>query len=315
MGEQNVRKIRVAPLAPLAYFYPMTSYARMERILRWLDENALAQPSLAEMAALAGLGESHFHHEFVRWTGVTPKTFIQCLTLADAKERLAKGSPVEAAAFEAGLSGSGRLHDLCVSLEAASPGEIKSAGAGLSIRWGESESPFGRCRIGESDRGICLLEFVGTDNEDPAVALKTWPRAEWRRDDTWAMSRIASILVPPGAVSEDAPLRAWVRGSAFQLRVWRALLEIPPGALATYGRIAEALGQPGASRAVGSAVGSNPVAFLIPCHRVIRETGAISGYRWGVGRKRALLAWEKAAIGNRLPELQSAPSHGLSPNR
>lgn len=277
----------------------MTSYARMERILRWLDENALAQPSLAELAALAGLGESHFHHEFVHWTGVTPKTFVQCLTLADAKQRLAKGSTVEVAAFEAGLSGAGRLHDLCVSLEAASAGEIKSGGAGLSIRWGEAESIFGRCRIGETERGICLLEFVGTDNEDPAAVLKVWPRAEWKRDDSWAATRIASILAPPGALSEVAPLRAWVRGSSFQVRVWRALLEIPPGSLTTYGRLADSLGQPGAARAVGTAVGSNPIAFLIPCHRVIRETGAISGYRWGVGRKRALLAWEKAAIGDR----------------
>lgn len=272
----------------------MSSYARMERILRWLDENATSQPSLAELAGLAGLGESHFHHEFVRWTGVTPKDFVQCLTLSDARVRLARGETVTDAAAEVGLSGAGRLHDLCVSLEAATPGEIRSGGAGIGIRWGEAESPFGLCRIGETERGICLLAFLGDENADPAGAWLRFPKAEWSRDDRWAAERIAEVFVPPVSVRSGSPLRAWVRGSAFQVKVWRALLTIPPGALSTYGRISESIGQPGAARAVGTAVGANPVAFLIPCHRVIRETGAISGYRWGVGRKRALLAWEKA---------------------
>lgn len=273
----------------------MTSYARMERILLWLDEQAPAQPSLAEMAAFAGLGESHFHHEFVRWTGVTPKDFVQCLTLADAKERLARGESVFDAATEAGLSGPGRLHDLCVSLEAATPGEIKGGGAGMAIRWGVAGSPFGRCLIGESERGICLLSFLEEEAPPEAGSVRgIWPQAAWARDDGFAEERIGTLFVPPTDREKAAPLRAWVRGSAFQLRVWRALLAIPPGALSTYGRLAEGIGRPGAARAVGTAVGANPVAYLIPCHRVIRETGAISGYRWGVGRKRALLAWEGA---------------------
>lgn len=266
----------------------MNSYARMERILRWLDAHATSQPTLAEMAAVAGLGESHFHHEFVRWTGVTPKDFVQCLTLADAKERLARGEAVLEASTEVGLSGPGRLHDLCVSLEAATPGEIKSGGAGITIHWGIAESPFGPCLLGETARGICLLSFLEEETA-PSDLESEWPRAIWIRDDERAARRVDALFrLTPDA----APLRAWLRGSAFQVRVWRALLEIPPGALSTYGRLAAAIGNPGAARAVGSAVGSNPVAFLIPCHRVIRETGAISGYRWGVGRKRALLAWE-----------------------
>lgn len=277
----------------------MTSYARIERILRWLDANAAAQPSLAEMAALAGLGESHFHREFVRWTGVTPKDFVQCLTLADAKERLARGEAVLEAATGAGLSGPGRLHDLCVSLEAATPGEIKRGGEGLAIRWGTGETPFGRCLLGESERGLCLLSFCQDGEPDPAEVCATWPRARWRRDDARAGERLGAIFAPPGRTSGPAPMRAWVRGSAFQVRVWRALLAIPPGALSTYGRLAAAVGRPGAARAVGTAVGANPVAVLIPCHRVIRETGAVSGYRWGVGRKRALLAWEGARDGSR----------------
>jgi AraC family transcriptional regulator of adaptative response/methylated-DNA-[protein]-cysteine methyltransferase len=268
----------------------MNSYARMENILRWLDEHATSQPTLAEMAAVAGLGESHFHHEFVRWTGVTPKDFVQCLTLADAKERLLRGEAVLETSTEVGLSGPGRLHDLCVSLEAATPGEIKSGGAGLTIRWGIAESPFGPCLLAETTRGICRLSFLEEEiNDDEVVA--DWPRAEWIRDDPHTAHRLGSLFQTS---PEPSTLRAWVRGSAFQMRVWRALLEIPNGALSTYGRLATAIGSPGAARAVGTAVGSNPVAFLIPCHRVIRETGAISGYRWGVGRKRALLAWEGA---------------------
>ena len=273
----------------------MNSYARMESILRWLDEHATSQPTLAEMAAVAGLSESHFHHEFVRWTGVTPKDFVQCLTLADAKERLARGEAVLETSTEVGLSGPGRLHDLCVSLEAATPGEIKSGGAGLTIHWGIAESPFGPCLLGETARGICLLSFLEEETV-PTGFESEWPRATWVRDDQLAARRLDALFQRS---PEPATLRAWVRGSVFQVRVWRALLEIPSGALSTYGRLAAAIGRPGAARAVGTAVGANPVAFLIPCHRVIRETGAISGYRWGVGRKRALLAWEGSVIGNR----------------
>ena len=207
-----------------------------------------------------------------------------------------RGAAVFDAAVDAGLSGPGRLHDLCLSLEAATPGEVKGGGAGMEILWGTAESLFGLCLIGESARGICLLSFVA---EGPVIeeVSAVWPQALWERDAAFAAQRIGAIFAEPRASAEAAPLRAWVRASAFQVRVWRALLEIPPGALSTYGRIAEAIGSPGSARAVGTAIGSNPIAFLIPCHRVIRETGAISGYRWGVGRKRALLAWEGAGTG------------------
>ena len=269
----------------------MTSYARMERLIHWLDENATLQPSLTEMAALSGLSESHFHREFVRWVGVTPKDFVKCLTLVDAKERLLRGDAVFDAAIESGLSGPGRLHDLCVSLEAATPGEIKEGGAGMEIRWGVAPSALGLCLLGESSRGICLLSFVESA-PSPQTVRAIWPRAEWFRDDVFAAQRLAGIFEKPDGSEPVSTLRAWVKGSAFQVQVWRALLALPSGSLSTYGRIAEAIRRPGAARAVGTAVGSNPVAILIPCHRVIRETGAISGYRWGVGRKRAILALE-----------------------
>lgn len=265
----------------------------MERILRWLGENASSQPSLTELADLAGLGESHFHHEFVRWTGITPKDFVQHLTLADAKSRLARGDSVLDAALATGLSGPGRLHDLCVNLEAATPGEIKSGGAGLTIQWGVGPTPFGEALLAESERGICRFSFLEA-GENPPDITALWPQAIWRRDDAATAERLAMLFTEPAGSA--LPLRAWVRGSVFQLKVWQALLEIPPGALSTYGRLAARLGQPTAARAVGTSVGANPVAWLIPCHRVIRETGAISGYRWGVGRKRALLAWEAARL-------------------
>lgn len=276
----------------------MSSYARMERFLHWLDNHAASQPSLAEMAALTGLTESHFHREFVRWTGVTPKDFVKCLTFTDAKERLIRGETVFEAATESGLSGPGRLHDLCLSLEAASPGEIKEGGSGMEIRWGAAFTPLGLCVLGESARGICLLSFVESDPSEETVRV-IWPHASWVRDDNFAEQRLSGIIATPEGARPIAPLRAWVRGSAFQVRVWRALLAIPEGSLTTYGRLAHVIGHPGAARAVGMAVGANPIAVLIPCHRVIRETGAISGYRWGVGRKRALLAVEGARLRNR----------------
>ncbi len=276
----------------------MSGYERMDRIIRWLDEHHAEQPSLGELAALVGLSEFHFHREFVRWTGVTPKDFLQCLTLRHARERLAAGDAVLDAALGAGLSGPGRLHDLCVTLEAATPGEVKSGGAGLEIAWGLAESPFGLALLGETERGICHLEFC--ENESSFGTLRTaWPQADFVRNDQIAAERIAAIFHPREAAVGPPNLRAMVRGTAFQLRVWRALLEIPPGSLTTYRRLAEHIGHPGAARAVGTAVGANTLACLIPCHRVIRETGVLSGYRWGVGRKRSLIAWEGAAARSR----------------
>ncbi|NLT71009.1 MAG: methylated-DNA--[protein]-cysteine S-methyltransferase [Verrucomicrobiaceae bacterium] len=272
----------------------MSGYERMERIIRWLDEHHAEQPSLGELAALVGLSEFHFHREFVRWTGITPKDFLQCLTLRHARERLAAGDAVLDAALAAGLSGPGRLHDLCVTLEAATPGEVKRGGAGLRIVWGMALSPFGPALLGETERGICRLDFCENDSSFGKLRA-AWPRADFVRDDELAKERIEAIFRQGEAAAAPRNLRALVRGTPFQLRVWRALLEIPVGSLTTYRRLAERIGHPGAARAVGTAVGANSLACLIPCHRVIRETGALSGYRWGVGRKRSLIAWEGAA--------------------
>jgi AraC family transcriptional regulator of adaptative response/methylated-DNA-[protein]-cysteine methyltransferase len=275
----------------------MNEYERIARVIRYLDGRHAEQPGLASLAEIAGLSPFHFHRLFSAWAGITPKDFLQCLTLAHAKALLRNGRSVMDTALEAGLSGPGRLHDLCVMLEAASPGEVKSGGAGLTITAGFADSPFGRCLIGECPRGLCHLSFI--DTGDDAAALDTlqesWPHARLRHDAAEA-ARLAGEIFEPR--NERPALRAFVKGTAFQVRVWRALLQVPPGTLVSYGNLAAAIDKPGAARAVGTAVGHNPLAWLIPCHRVIRETGVIGNYRWGAVRKRAMVAWESAPRSN-----------------
>jgi AraC family transcriptional regulator, regulatory protein of adaptative response / methylated-DNA-[protein]-cysteine methyltransferase len=271
----------------------MSDYERIARVIRWLDEHRTEQPSLAELAALAGLSAAHFHRLFVRWAGVTPKDFLQCLTLEAAREQLRRGASVLDAAQDAGLSSPGRLHDLCVTLEAATPGEVKGGGAGWTIEAGFAETPFGLCSAGTGPRGVVHLAFV--EAADRAVAAAEigalWPQAAVRWNDRAVRALTERIFRRDGA---GGALRAHVAGTEFQIRVWRALLNIPPGAAVTYGQVAAAAGNADAARAAGTAVGRNAVAFLIPCHRVIRETGVIGHYRWSHVRKRALLAHEAA---------------------
>jgi AraC family transcriptional regulator, regulatory protein of adaptative response / methylated-DNA-[protein]-cysteine methyltransferase len=270
----------------------MNDYERIAQIIRFLDEHHAEQPDLTTLAGRAGLSPFHFHRLFSAWAGVTPKDFLQCLSLAHARDLLRNGSPILDAALESGLSGPGRLHDLCVNLEAASPGEMKSGGAGWTITFGFADSPFGKCLIGESPRGICHLSFVENEKAALAELQQGWPQAKLNRDDS-AVEKIAGRIFRQRAGSETgAPLRAFVRGTPFQVRVWRALLQVHPGALTSYGRLAKAVGKPTAPRAVGAAVGRNPLAYLIPCHRVIRETGVTGDYHWGALRKRAMIAWE-----------------------
>jgi AraC family transcriptional regulator of adaptative response/methylated-DNA-[protein]-cysteine methyltransferase len=275
----------------------MNDYERIARVIRHLDSCHAGQPDLASLAELAGLSPFHFHRLFSAWAGITPKDFLQCLTLVHAKNLLYKGQSVLDAALGSGLSGPGRLHDLCVILEAASPGEVKSGGAGWTITAGFADSPFGRCLIGESPRGLCHLSFV--DSGDSAAALaalrENWPRAWLQRDDAIASRLTSDIFQRPENRHSRPVLRAFVKGTAFQVRVWRALLQVPSGTLVSYGRLAAAIDKPAAARAVGTAVGHNPLAWLIPCHRVIRETGVIGEYRWGAVRKRAMTAWESAS--------------------
>jgi AraC family transcriptional regulator of adaptative response/methylated-DNA-[protein]-cysteine methyltransferase len=305
----------------------MNDFERVAAVIRQVDDRHQAQPALGELAAAAGLSESHLHRLFRRWAGVTPKDFLQCLTAEHAKRRLRESASVLEATLDAGLSGPGRLHDLLVTIEAASPGEFKSGGAGMTIEWGEAASPFGMCHIGWNSRGICHLTFdeIGDQASVPPSLRENWPNAKFQRNDRGARRRAKMIFyaadtfgtnsspsshpsppvgekVPggwrkgraagPGSQDSIIPLRAFVRATPFQLKVWRALLRVPEGCVASYGAIAGSIGQPQAARAVGTACGANAIAYLIPCHRVIRETGIVNGYRWGDTRKRAMLAWE-----------------------
>jgi AraC family transcriptional regulator of adaptative response/methylated-DNA-[protein]-cysteine methyltransferase len=272
----------------------MHVYERIARVICYLDEHHTGQPDLATLAEQVGLSPFHFHRLFCAWAGITPKDFLQCLTLAHAKALLRRGERVLDAALVSGLSGPGRLHDLCVGLEAASPGELKSGGAGWTITAGFADSPFGGCLVAESSRGICHLAFVDTANAVArwAALQEEWPQARLQRDDTAAARLAGQIFARPAGERRHPPLRAFVRGTGFQVRVWRALLQVPPGTMVSYGYLAAALGQPEAAR---SAAGRNPLAYLIPCHRVIRRTGVVGEYRWGTVRKRAIMVWEHAA--------------------
>ena len=275
----------------------MNDYERIANVIRFLDRHHTEQPDLNQLATAAGLSPFHFHRLFSTWAGVTPKDFLQCLTLEHVKQLLLEGNNVLDAALDAGLSGPGRLHDLCVTLEAASPGEMKNGGAGMRIDYGFTETPFGEALIAETKRGICHLSFVDRNGRNGARDLLTseWPNAKLQRADQRAEELAGKIFTQPRQNQSSRPLRAFVRGTPFQVRVWRALLSVPTGSLTTYGRLAHAIGQSKAARAVGSAVGANPISFVIPCHRVIRETGALGNYGGGRVRKRAIVGWELAS--------------------
>lgn len=268
-------------------------YSRVEAAIRYLDENLREQPDLDDVAAATGLSPYHFHRLFARWVGTTPKRFLQYLTAEYARQRLLETSSVLEAAWDAGLSGSGRLHDLMINVEAVTPGQLKRLGDDLVIRYGVHPSPFGDCLLAVTDRGICGLEFLAgrtsDDTRDELVAR--WPGAQIESRPEETALFLESLFPEPGA-GPIGPYTLLIKGTNFQLQVWRALLEIPPGALVTYGGIARHLGKPGASRAVGQAVGSNPISYLIPCHRVIASAAGLGGYRWGLERKQALLGWE-----------------------
>ncbi|TAM83867.1 MAG: methylated-DNA--[protein]-cysteine S-methyltransferase [Acidobacteria bacterium] len=267
-------------------------YSRIEKAIHYLDERFPAQPDLAEIAKSVNLSPFHFQRLFRRWAGISPKRFLQFLMLDYAKQALDQSGNVLDATYAAGLSSPSRLHDLFVSVEAVTPGEFKKRGAGLRISYGFHPSPFGECLLAVTDRGICAMYFV-TSNRDAVLneVRRRWPGASFV-EDAKATGRLLSQIFPQDRRTGRLPID--LRGTNFQVKVWQALLEIPPGAVVPYRELAARVGNPRASRAVGGAVGQNPIAFIIPCHRVIRKVGAIGGYHGGVNRKRAMLAWEAA---------------------
>ena len=268
-------------------------YQRIEKAIVYLHSHFLEQPNLAAAARAAHVSEYHFQRIFTRWAGISPKRFLQFLTVEYAKRQLAESKPILAAALESGLSGPGRLHDLFVSVEAVTPGEFKSRGAGIRVDYGFHPSPFGLCLLGLTKRGICWLSFVGNHGHGEALRemQSCWSGAAFDKGPA-ATAAAARQVFSNLDRQPRSSLGVLLMGTNFQLKVWKALLQIPAGAVASYETIGESIGAPTASRAVGAAVGQNPIAYLVPCHRAIRKTGLLGGYRWGEPRKRAILAWE-----------------------
>ena len=272
-------------------------YQHIAEAISFINTNIQQQPSLEDIAAAINLSPFHFQRLFRRWAGVTPKKYLQILTVERAKQLLSESKPLLEVSDTIGLSSSSRLHDHFVQLEAMTPGQYKAGGTGISIQYAIAPSPFGNVFIATTPRGICKLSFLIDNNEGQQIAdlKRTWPGAKIQQQATEIISIAQGIL--SGDQTIKGPLSLHVTGTNFQTAVWRALLQIDPGCIYSYGQIATAVGRPKASRAVGTAIGSNPIAFLIPCHRVLQQSGKIGGYLWGETRKHAIHAWESAKYG------------------
>lgn len=267
------------------------TYLQMAQSIDFLCLHYQENPSLTSLAERAAMSEYHFQRVFRRWVGISPKRFIQHLALRDAKACLMNGLPVLDAAYASGLSSSSRLSDLVLSADGVLPSALQQKGGKLALTWGVGWSPFGACLAAHSGIGLTTLLFVEDEGEAETLIGKEWSKAQLTRDDTQAERWIEQAFsMRAGKLPQDLMLH--VQGTNFQLKVWCALLSIPPGRLTTYGALAEAIESPKASRAVGQAVGANPLALLIPCHRVINANGVVGHYRGGAQRKRGLLAWE-----------------------
>ena len=268
-------------------------YQRVEQAIQFLEQNYRRQPELKEVAESIHLSEYHFQRLFTRWVGISPKRFLQFLTKENAKAMLENSHGILEAAYNSGLSGPGRLHDLFVATEAVTPGEFKHKGAGLTILYGFHLSPFGKCLVGLTGRGICHLAFVQPGEHSQALTelQKAWPEASLQEDPQATRPLIGQIF---NLSEQPGVLGLHLCGTNFQIKVWEALLRIPPGTVISYEDLAVSVGMPYAARAVGHAVARNPIPVLIPCHRVIRKSGEFGGYHWGAARKKALLGWEMA---------------------
>ena len=268
-------------------------YQLIADVIAWMRAHYREQPGLSEIAAVAGLSESYFHRLFSRWAGISPKRFIQYLTLGHARTVMRDSASVLSASLESGLSGPGRMHDLFVNLEAVSPGEFKCQADGLLIEFGQIATPFGPAVIGFTARGVCHLSFLDLDGQAEERIRLAWPGAKLR-EDTGAAQALGERIFALADTQSPQPVSAWVVGSNFQIQIWRALLALPSGYLWSYGELARRAGRPGAARAAGTAMANNPLAYMIPCHRVLRESGEVGVYHWGEDRKAAMVAWEAA---------------------
>ena len=268
------------------------------RAIGHIRENWRGQPEIETIAEAAGVTPTALHHLFRRWAGLSPKAFLQAITLDSARTLLRSSASVLDATYEVGLSGPGRLHDLFVTHEAMSPGEWKSGGEGLTISYGLHPSPFGTALVMATPRGLAGLAFADTGEERAALAdmKRRWPKASYI-EDTARTAPLARRIFDRKKWCADTPLRVVLIGTDWEVRVWETLLSVPMGRLTTYSDIAASLSAPRAARAVGAAVGKNPVSFVVPCHRVVGRAGHITGYHWGITRKRAMLGWEAGQVG------------------
>jgi AraC family transcriptional regulator of adaptative response/methylated-DNA-[protein]-cysteine methyltransferase len=272
-------------------------YAVVQRAIAFMSQNWRSQPEIEAIADASGVTPDELHHLFRRWAGLTPKAFLQALTIDSARALLRDSASVLDAAYEVGLSGPGRLHDLFVAHEAMSPGEWKAGGEGLTLRYGFHPSPFGTALLIASDRGLSGLAFADAGGGKAALADMTrrWPKAAYVEDSAFT-APLAQRIFDPSRWHAEQPLRIVLIGTDFEVRVWETLLRIPMGRAATYSDIATSIGADKAARAVGAAVGKNPISFVVPCHRVLGKSGALTGYHWGLTRKRAMLGWEAGRV-------------------
>ena len=277
----------------------LRDYDSVRRAIAFISEKWRAQPSIEAIAEAASVTPDELHHLFRRWAGLTPKAFMQALTLDHAKNLLRDSASVLDAALDSGLSGPGRLHDLFVTHESMSPGEWKTGGQGLALSYGFHPSPFGTAVVIATSRGLAGLAFAdpGEDEEQAALAdmQRRWPRATYTQDQT-GTEKLAQRIFDSKRWRQDQPLRVVLIGTDFEVRVWETLLKIPMGRATTYSNVASKIGNDNASRAVGTAVGKNPISFVVPCHRVLGKSGALTGYHWGITRKQAMLGWEAGRV-------------------
>ena len=272
------------------------NYLRIEQAIQYLEKNFQRQPELDDVAEKVHLSPFHFQRIFTDWAGISPKRFLQYLTVDFLKDKLKQSKNLVEAAEHAGLSSQSRVYDLFTTLEAVTPQEYKQKGSGIRIEYGVHETPFGLCLIGVTERGICWLSFVTTD-EDPKIELEMmkehWHNSIFHQDQELTDSLVDQIFNRKDAEAQRK-LHVFVKGTNFQIKVWEALLKIPMGGVTTYQGVAESIQNPKAMQAVGSAVGSNHIAYLIPCHRVIRKDGILGEYRWNSSRKKSIIGWEMA---------------------
>ena len=285
--------------SPLPLVGAAADYDVVRRAIAHIHENWREQPEIEAIAEAAGVTTSELHHLFRRWAGLTPKAFLQAITLDRARTLLRASASILDATFEVGLSGPGRLHDLFVTHEAMSPGEWKSGGAGLRISYGFHPSPFGSALVMATERGLAGVAFADAGGEAAALAdmRARWPRAHCI-EDIARTEPLARRIFDPAHWQADRPLRVILIGTDFEVRVWQTLLKVPMGQLTSYSDLAAKVCSSNAARAVGAAVGKNPLAFVVPCHRVVGRAGHITGYHWGLTRKRAMLGWEAGQVGS-----------------